>query len=192
MHPEAYANAQRFYAKYAKTVPSNPKVVDFGSYDVNGTLRPIFTGCSYTGLDMQAGPNVDVVSTGDKTPFDTESVDIVVSSSNFEHDDCFWMTFLEMCRIIKPGGLVYINAPSAGPYHGYPGDCFRFYKDSWAALAKWACKKDIPMVLEESYVDLHGMWKDSVGIFRKSAATQEASSSTQSTQEASSSTQSSQ
>jgi SAM-dependent methyltransferase len=169
MHPEAYKNAQRFYSKYIRSVPSNPKVVDFGSYDVGGCLRPIFTGCSYTGLDMRAGPNVDVVCIGDKMPFDSDTIDIVVSSSTFEHDDCFWMTFLEMCRIIKPGGLVYINAPSAGPYHGFPGDCFRFYKDSWAALAKWACKNDIPIVLEESYVDTHGQWKDSVGIFRKAS-----------------------
>lgn len=145
-----------------------PKVVEFGSYNVNGSLRPIFNEhCEYIGIDMSPGPGVDIVCSGEKTPFETGSVDVVLSSSNFEHDDCFWMTFLEMCRILKPGGYLYINAPSAGPYHGYPGDCWRFYEDSWKALAKWSARYGFVMEIVESYVDERCYWRDNVVAYIK-------------------------
>ena len=39
------------------------KVLDVGSFDVNGNYREIFEsiGLDYTGLDMEKGPNVDIV-----------------------------------------------------------------------------------------------------------------------------------
>ena len=51
------------------------------------------------------------------------------------------MTFKEMCRIVKPTGYIYVNAPSAGPYHMYPGDNWRFYSDAGHALAYWSGKQ---------------------------------------------------
>lgn len=168
MHLSAYQNCQEFFNKYCALLDKSAKIIDFGSYDVNGTLKPIFAGFDYKGVDMCAGPNVDIVCTGDKTPLLDNSIDIIVSSSNFEHDECFWMTFIEMCRIVKPGGLIYINAPSQGIYHGYPTDCWRFYADSWKSLSKWAHKNGLNVNLIETYIDNKDqMWKDSVGIFKK-------------------------
>jgi hypothetical protein len=43
-----------------------------------------------------------------------------------------------MCRIVRPGGLIFLLAPSRGPEHRYPVDCWRFYPDGFRALAKWA------------------------------------------------------
>ena len=166
MHETALINAQRFKNKYLK-LTADTTVVDIGSYDVNGTLKPLFAGSKYIGLDQSAGPNVDVVAQATNTPFADSSVDVIVSTSCFEHDECFWETFLEMCRILKPGGIIYVNAPSAGPYHGFPGDCWRFYKDSWKALCTYANRKSYSMTLLESYIDESGGWKDSIGIFKK-------------------------
>ena len=45
---------------------------------------------------------------------------------------------IEMCRCVKPGGYVYINAPSTGEYHGYPTDSWRFYRDAAFSLEKWS------------------------------------------------------
>jgi SAM-dependent methyltransferase len=166
MHISAYKNCVKFYEEFCKP-NTQLKVVDFGSYDINGSLKPIFKTHNYIGIDMSAGPNVDIVCNNDKTPFEDNSVDIIVSSSNFEHDDFFWMTFLEMCRILKPGGLIYINAPSSGPYHGFPGDNWRFYADSWRSLAKWASKNEYNLQLLKSYIDTSEQWCDNIGIFRK-------------------------
>jgi predicted SAM-dependent methyltransferase len=146
----------------------NLTVVDFGSLDVNGSLKPIFKNHNYKGIDLSEGPNVDIVCDGKKTPFADNSVDIIVSSSNFEHDICFWMTFLEMCRILKNDGYIYINVPSSGPYHAYPLDCWRFYKDSWKALEIYANANTHNIKLIETYIDSKCFWKNNIGIFKKS------------------------
>lgn len=167
MHNSAYNCAQNFYDKYL----SNTKkliVVDFGSYDHNGSLKPIFQNHHYLGLDIENGPNVDLVVHARKTPFFPDSVDVIVSSSCFEHDQLFWVTFLEMCRMLKPNGYIYINAPSKGKYHAYPIDCWRFKLDSWKALETWANINNYNIQLLESYIDENDPeWHDSVGIFKK-------------------------
>lgn len=167
MHETAYNNCVSFYLKYIKNSDQKLRVVDFGSFSINGSLQPIFSEHNYIGIDMVAGENVDVVCDGKNIPFENESVDVVISSSAFEHDECFWMTFLEMCRILKDDGYIYINAPSEGPYHAYPGDCWRFYADSWKALAKYANLNSYNIELVESYIDDKCFWKNSVGIFKK-------------------------
>jgi SAM-dependent methyltransferase len=175
MHYSAYVNAEKFALKYIPNLEGK-KILDVGSYDVNGTLKPIFEKGIYTGLDMEAGPNVDVVSDAHNIPFENEVFDVVTSSSCFEHDDMFWVTFLEMCRVVKPGGYLYVQAPSNGPYHGWPGDNWRFYIDSWKALEKWGKKLGYDIELIEHYIDESSpnyrddgsrMWNNSVGIYRK-------------------------
>lgn len=171
MHLTAYDNCLYFYTVYLlplRQISTEPlSVIEFGSCDVNGSLKPIFKECIYTGLDMASGKNVDVVCNGGDTPFPMNTFDVIISSSNFEHDDCFWMTFLEMCRIVKPGGYVYINAPSSGKYHGFPTDCWRFYEDSWKALQKWARRNQFEMEICEEYIDTRSVWCDNVCVYRK-------------------------
>lgn len=170
MHLTAYKNCEAFKEKYCQDFnPYSSIVVDFGSADLNGTLKPIFKDFNYKGLDIREGANVDIVCHEHAVPFPDNSVNIVLSNSNFEHDEMFWVTFLEMSRIVKEGGYIYINAPSAGMYHPWPGDCWRFYADSWAALAKWAKRNNYNIELVESYIDdtWDCTWKNSVGIFKK-------------------------
>jgi predicted SAM-dependent methyltransferase len=173
MHLSAIQNAKRFYTNYLEDLSSSPIVIDFGCGAFPIKMRDIFGYSSkYIGIDMTPSPAVDIVCENRNTPFSNQYADAIISTSCFEHDDFFWMTFLEMCRVLKPGGFIYINAPSAGPYHGCPGDSWRFYKDSWAALAKWANEHKYPLELKESYIDTRGVldidgnnWNDSVGIF---------------------------
>jgi cephalosporin hydroxylase len=176
MHYSAYVNAQKFYEKYCYENIQNKKILDVGSYDVNGTMKPIFEQGQYIGLDMEKGPNVDIVGKSHEIPFIDNFFDIVISSSCFEHDDMFWISFKEMCRVLKPGGYMYIQAPQNGPYHGWPGDNWRFYADSWRALEKWGKSLGYEVELVESYIDektpapeYEGsrIWNDSIGIYRK-------------------------
>jgi len=176
MHHSAYVNTEKFYNKYCVENIENKKILDVGSYSVNGNVRPIFQNGQYVGVDMEMGPNVDVVANANNLPFENNYFDIIVSISCFEHDDMFWVTFLEMCRVLNDGGYMYINAPSNGPYHGHPGDNWRFYKDSWKALEKWGNMNGYDIELVESYIDETTppgpqekirIWNDSIGIFRK-------------------------
>jgi hypothetical protein len=43
-----------------------------------------------------------------------------------------------MTRILKLDGFIYINAPTNGVYHCYPGDNWRFYSDAGQALSYWS------------------------------------------------------
>lgn len=175
MHRSAFLNAKKFYDNYCKDNISQKRIIDIGSWDGgNGSLRHIFRDAQYIGFDMQNGPNVDVVGDAHNIPFDNDTFDIAVSSSCFEHDPMFWVSFLEICRIIKTSGLIYICAPSSGPYHPEkcPGDSWRFYPDSWKSLCLWAKHNQYNIDLIETYIDHTHIppdenWQDSIGIFRK-------------------------
>ena len=168
MHYTAEKNARLFYQNYLDSDTNKKNIIDFGSLDFNGSLKPIFENANYIGIDQEKGPNVDFVCGNDNVPFKDNYFDVVLSSSCLEHDECFWMSFLEMCRILKPGGYIYINTPSSGYYHGYPIDCWRFYQDSYKALEKWGNKMGHNINLLESYIDEEDTnWKDSIGIYVK-------------------------
>ena len=176
MHFSAYFNTERFYKKYCENNIEKKRILDVGSYSVNGSVKPIFSKGIYVGMDMSSGPNVDVVANCHDIPFKDNYFNIVISISCFEHDDMFWLSFLEICRVTKKGGYIYINAPSNGPYHGHPTDNWRFYKDSWSSLNKWAILNNYNLELIESYIDERRrpkpnlqpeVWEDSVAIYKK-------------------------
>ncbi len=170
MHPSAMNFAKWFFDKYA---PMN--IVEIGSYDLcGGPMRSVSpAGCRYVGLDLMGGNGVDIVMTDAYViPLPDASVDAAVSTSTFEHIEWPWMTFLEMARIVKPSGLIYINAPSNGPFHQHPTDCWRFYLDAGVALAKWSRHHGIAMDVVETFIgepdggDPEG-WKDWVCVWRR-------------------------
>lgn len=147
-------------------------VVDIGSYDVNGTYRPLFTkpDWSYTGVDLEKGPGVDVVLESPYVlPFASGSVDVVISGQAFEHVEYFWLSWLEMVRVLAPGGLILLIAPSRGPEHRYPQDCWRFYPDGYRALAKYGDCELLEVTTDwEPHPDPgSAAWGDTVGVFRK-------------------------
>lgn len=166
MHDSAMVNARRFFSTYTKHKESGT-VIDIGSQDVNGSLRSVVPSrFKYIGLDFQPAPNVDVVLENPyHLPFEDKMVDIVVSSSCLEHSEFFWLTWLEMVRVVKPDGLIYINVPSEGQHHPYPVDCWRFRLDAAISLMNWANRNGYPTRLLEAYTDQAWPWKDFVAIY---------------------------
>ena len=125
MHPSAYA-----WASTALT-PAEVKgarVIEAGAYDVNGSVRPAVEAlgpASYTGTDMQAGPGVDVACPAEK--LDRDAADVVISTEMLEHAEDWQAAMAGMIRALAPGGLLVLTTRSEGfPYHGYPGDHWRF------------------------------------------------------------------
>lgn len=174
MHPTAMQNCQSFFDAYAPSFSSRQhvKVVEIGSQNVNGTLRDTCpTRFEYVGVDFQDAKGVDLVLQDPYSlPFENESVDIVLSSSCFEHSEMFWLVFLEVLRVLKPNGLFYLNAPSTGSFHRYPVDCWRFYPDSAMALVKWAQRNGGKPAMLESYTQTSRDWQDYVAVFLKDEA----------------------
>ena len=170
MHASSYEHMQRLVAAYLDR--ERPlAAVDIGSYDVNGSYRSLFDGprWRYTGVDLERGPGVDVVLDSPyRLPFASGSVDLVLSGQAFEHIEHFWMTWLEIIRVLKPGGLIFLIAPSRGPEHRYPQDCWRFYPDGYRALAKFGDCELLEVSTDwEPHADPGSApWGDTVGVFR--------------------------
>ena len=172
MHASSLENMQRCYDFYvaARQVLPGEKltVVEIGSEEFNGAYRHIFSDdrFTYIGCDRAAGPGVDVVLDDPyKLPLPDASADIVVSGQMLEHCEFFWLSFGEMLRVLKPDGYLFLIAPSGGPIHNYPVDCYRFYPDAFRALARYAgCQ------LLDMWHDDRGPWNDLVGVFRHNGA----------------------
>jgi SAM-dependent methyltransferase len=171
MHDTALSAGQAFFAAYGTT--PGITIVEVGARDVGvGALRKAApaTAGRYIGLDLEPGPNVDLVlDDPHRFPLPDGAADLVVSSSCMEHDGMFWLTFLEMARITRPGGHIYVNAPSNGAVHRYPVDCWRFYPDSGQALEKWAAREGKPVLLLEAMTlrRRRDIWNDCVMVFRR-------------------------
>ena len=175
MHYSAMENGRVFFETYSSKwgKDSNPLIVDIGSQDINGSLREVAPkNFKYCGLDFQNAKGVDIVLEDPYSfPLEDNSADVVVSSSCFEHSEMFWEVYLEVMRILKPDGLLYVNAPSSGAYHTHPVDCWRFYPDSGHALINWGKRTGLNSALLESYIQTGSdRWCDFVGVFLKDEA----------------------
>jgi SAM-dependent methyltransferase len=166
MHKTAFDNLKTFISKHCY-IDNQTIILDIGSQVVKkqdisvGSVRELFAPGIYTGVDIAPGHNVDKVYDGEKLPLPGGTADIVISTSCFEHLPKFWVVFAEMVRVTKRGGLIYLNAPSAGHVHRYPMDCYRFYPDAWKGLAEW---QKIDLI--EQYIDKGCYWRNNVGVFR--------------------------
>ncbi|HGY9618775.1 TPA: methyltransferase domain-containing protein [Pseudomonas putida] len=166
-------NGKLFFDTYlgGASASDTMQIVEIGAQDVNGSLRQVAPqGVRYIGVDFVVGKGVDVVLTDPYSlPFDSESVDVVVTSSCLEHSEMFWLSFNECLRVLKPDGLLFINVPSNGAFHRYPVDCWRFYPDAGSALVTWAKRQGMSPVLLESFVTAQDadIWNDFLAVFVK-------------------------
>ena len=91
-----------------------------------------------------------------------EIFDVVISGQTFEHIEFFWLTMQEIKRILKQTGLCCIIAPSSGPEHKFPIDCWRFFPDGMKAIAKYA-----KLSIIEVYSVIEDLWNDTILICKK-------------------------
>lgn len=156
------------------------KILDVGSQtvpeDVMGSYKRFFENkeadWNYMGCDMVAGNNVDIVlkNVYNWREIKTNSFDVVISGQALEHIEYFWLTFFEIKRVLKHGGISCVIVPSAGYEHKYPLDCYRYYPDGLAAIAKYAGFEVLETYTQwdkEKYPDMDEIWKDSVIVVRK-------------------------
>lgn len=172
MHDTAFKIGGLVIKNYCPNAEAS--ILEIGSLDVNGSLRSHSTdGHHYIGIDYSAGEGVDfAIADGEPWPVDDAAFDLVIASSVFEHDAFFWETFSQMVRKTKPGGYIYINAPSNGWVHRYPLDCWRFYPDCGEALVRWSQRERCPVTLVESFVAdrENDVWNDFCAVFRREPA----------------------
>ncbi len=154
-------------------------IADLGSMEVHGgSYKQVLDSpqWKYVGVDIEPGPNVDVVLANPYCwrEFKDNSLDVIVTGQAFEHIEFFWLTFREMAAKLRKGGLVCAVAPSRGPEHRYPVDCWRFYPDGWRALAHWAGLELLEVNVSwnsEGWSDDSDDWGDCWAVFRKNNRT---------------------
>lgn len=133
MHEASMAQMSRILERWQ----GNASILDVGSYDVNGTYRPIVEqrGWTYTGLDVSAGPNVDIVTNDPyRFPVADNAYDIVISGSTMEHVQAIWLWVPELVRVLRPEGMLAIITHTNYPCHRYPVDCYRILPDGMSYL----------------------------------------------------------
>lgn len=171
MHASSHEMMGEFVEAHLAEHRGTPlEIIDFGSQMIGAeslSYRSHLSdpAWSYRGVDIVEGRGVDVVLADPYrwSELESESVDLFVSGQAFEHIEHFWVTIFEVVRVLKPGGVTAIIAPSSGHEHRFPVDCWRFYPDGFSALARYAqCE------IAESFTDWgNDEWGDSVLVLRK-------------------------
>jgi SAM-dependent methyltransferase len=92
----------------------------------------------HIGVDYIAGQDVDIVADAMKLSevFDENSIDAVFSASTFEHIENPFLAANEILKVLKPGGVFFIQTHHTFPSHSFPHDYWRFSKEALLTLFK--------------------------------------------------------
>ncbi|MEI6388799.1 MAG: methyltransferase domain-containing protein [Spirochaetota bacterium] len=107
------------------------RILEIGSREVTGKsiARKMFNNATYIGFDYYSGNNVDVVGDAHKLSSyfqNDETFDIIYSSACFEHFAMPWIVAREISKILKVGGLVFIETHFSFASHERPWHFFQF------------------------------------------------------------------
>ena len=107
------------------------KVLEIGSREVTGAsnARNEFAKAEYVGFDYYSGDNVDVVGDAHKLSSyfgQGEKFDIVYSSACFEHFAMPWLVAVEISKLLKVGGFVFVETHFSYSSHERPWHFFQF------------------------------------------------------------------
>ena len=126
-----------FWQSFSHFNNSEIKVLDVGSFDVNGNIRDLIESSNYqyTGLDIVDGPNVDVVAPSEYSfPFPDNYFDLVASSYCMEHVKNLQKWINECVRVLKHKGMIAIITHHNYKFHPHPVDCWRMMPDGFKYL----------------------------------------------------------
>jgi len=171
MHETSFKKMEGFVKDYLSEYKDREfLIIDLGSQSISGmkTYKGIFNGFErwvYKGVDIAAGENVDIVLSDPYrwVKIEDESIDVLITGQTLEHIEYPWLTMLEIARVLKPGGVACIIAPSSGPEHKYPVDCWRIYPDGMRALAKYSGLEVIEVFTDWGL----GEWQDIFTVLQK-------------------------
>jgi len=81
-------------------------------------------------------PTTDVLSVLEHLPFKDNVFDYVICNAVLEHVRDPFSAASEICRVLKPGGEMFVIVPFLQPYHGYPHHYYNMTKSGLQNLFK--------------------------------------------------------
>jgi SAM-dependent methyltransferase len=119
--------------KYLYEIGNKPgmRVLEIGSREVTGPTdaRNAFNKAEYVGFDYYHGGNVDIVGDAHKLSSyfkEGEQFDIIYSAACFEHFAMPWIVATEIAKMLKLGGIVFIETHFSFKSHERPWHFFQF------------------------------------------------------------------
>jgi hypothetical protein len=155
-----HAEALRFARRVLATLSVTGHVVEIGSRNVNGSVRPLLEGAaSYTGIDVMPGPGVDVVADGTTfTP--TKTPDLIVCMETLEHaEQAPGIVYNAAAILRKPGGRLVVTCATdpRSPHSGEDGGPLKdgeFYRNVPPAdLVRWTQQAGLLILEQEVHPD---------------------------------------
>ena len=120
------------WQQYLFDVGNKPgvRILEIGSREVTGPsfAREKFNKATYVGFDFYSGNNVDIVGDVHKLSsyFERgEQFDIIYSSACFEHFAMPWIVAIEIAKLLKVGGVVFIETHFSFSSHERPCNFFQ-------------------------------------------------------------------
>lgn len=112
------------------------RVLEVGSREVSGDLfRDKFHLAAYVGFDYYPGANVDVVGDAHRlSSYFDEPFDLIFSSAVFEHLALPWMAAIEIVKLLKKDGYVFIETHYSYKSHERPWHFFQFSENALDVL----------------------------------------------------------
>lgn len=97
---------------------TSARVLEIGSLDINGSVRPLFAntisdGGSFFGIDVQEGPGVDLVVDASVYKSDVQ-YDVVVCAEVFEHTAVWPKIIKNVHSLLVPGGMFIATMAGEG------------------------------------------------------------------------------
>lgn len=107
------------------------RILEIGSREVTGVsnARKEFQNATYIGFDFYPGNNVDIVGDAHKLSsyfLDQDKFDIIYTSACFEHFAMPWIVAIEISKLLKVGGIVFIETHFSYSSHERPWHFFQF------------------------------------------------------------------
>ncbi len=115
----------------------NARLLDLGLPPNGSMLLRTFDApdLAYVGASDTPGPNVDVlVDFDDLTTALPEPFDFVYTASVFDRAWTPWTLAAELGKVLKPGGIAYVQSAGAWPVAADERDFWRISKHAWGAL----------------------------------------------------------
>lgn len=158
MHSEAMEFVYSSFHNW-KDDRTNLKVLEIGSLDINGSVRPMFKPFTskYVGLDTQEGPGVDIVYDAAKYT-KPNAFDVVVCAEVFEHTP-EWQTIIKKSyKNLVEGGIFIATMAGEGrhPHSAIDENPIREW-EHYANIGWWQLKQTLTNIgFKDVSVDVNG------------------------------------